>query len=85
MWPLACGRTAAKAALPIKSGCIRNGTDEGAVRYAVNNNKGVLALTIYAETLVILEAILGQFYLAVLLAGLISAYLSDRDQSSPPG
>jgi hypothetical protein len=26
-----------------------------------------------------LEAVLGQFYLAVLVAGLISAYLSDRE------
>lgn len=39
----------------------------------------VLPLTVYAESLVLLEAILGQFYLAVLVAGLISAYLSDRD------
>lgn len=45
----------------------------------------VLPLTIYAETLVFLEAILGQFYLAVLLAGLISAYLSDRDRPPAPG
>jgi hypothetical protein len=39
----------------------------------------VLPLTLYAETLVTLEAVLGQFYLAVLVAGLISAYLSDRE------
>ena len=44
----------------------------------------VLPLTIYAETLVFLEAVLGQFYLAVLLAGLISAYLSDHDRHSSP-
>lgn len=44
----------------------------------------VLPLTIYAETLVFLEAILGQFYLAVLLAGLISAYLSDLDKPPSP-
>jgi hypothetical protein len=43
----------------------------------------VLPLTLYAETLVTLEAILGQFYLAVLVAGLIGAYLSDRDRQPP--
>ena len=40
----------------------------------------VLPLTLYAETLVTLEAVLGQFYLAVLVAGLISAYLSDNER-----
>jgi hypothetical protein len=44
----------------------------------------VLPLTLYAETLVTLEAVLGQFYLAVLVAGLVGAYLSDRE-SSPGG
>lgn len=38
----------------------------------------VLPLTEYAETLVVIEAVLGQFYLAVLVAGLVSSYLSDR-------
>jgi hypothetical protein len=40
----------------------------------------VLPLTLYAETLVTLEAVLGQFYLAVLVAGLIGAYLGDRER-----
>jgi hypothetical protein len=38
----------------------------------------ILPLTDYAETLVVVEAVLGQFYLAVLVAGLVSSYLSDR-------
>jgi hypothetical protein len=45
----------------------------------------VLPLTTYAETLVILEAIVGQFYLAVLIAGLIGAYIGDRDRPPSPG
>jgi hypothetical protein len=39
----------------------------------------VLPLTLCAETLVTLEAVLGQFYLAVLVAGLVGAYLSNRE------
>jgi hypothetical protein len=42
----------------------------------------VLPLTIYAETLAVVEAVLGQFYLAILVAGLVGAYLSDRDNQS---
>ena len=42
----------------------------------------VLPLTLYAEALVILETVLAQFYLAVLIASLVGAYGSDRDQSS---
>lgn len=41
----------------------------------------VLPLNIYAETLVFLEAVLGQFYLAVLVAALVGAYLGDREKS----
>lgn len=37
----------------------------------------VLPLTIYAQTLTAAETVVGQFYLAVLVAGLVSAYLSD--------
>lgn len=40
----------------------------------------ILPLTDYAETLVVVEAVLGQFYLAVLVAGLVSSYLSDRER-----
>lgn len=37
----------------------------------------------YSETLVVLEAVIGQMYLTVLIAGLVGAYLSDR--SVTPG
>jgi hypothetical protein len=37
----------------------------------------VLPLTIYAQTLTAMEPVIGQFYLAVLVAVLVSAYLSD--------
>ena len=37
----------------------------------------VLPLTIYAQTLTAMETVIGQFYLAVLVAVLVSAYLSD--------
>jgi len=37
----------------------------------------VLPLTIYAQTLTAMETVIGQFYLAVLVAALVSAYLSD--------
>lgn len=39
----------------------------------------ILPLTEYAEMLVVLESVPGQFYLAVLVAGLVSSYLSDRE------
>lgn len=38
----------------------------------------VLPVNLDAETLVFTKAVMGQFYLAVLVAGLIGAYLSDR-------
>lgn len=38
----------------------------------------VLPVNAYAETLVVLEAVVGQIYLTVLIAGLVGAYLSDR-------
>ncbi len=37
----------------------------------------VLPQTIYAQTLTVMETVIGQFYLAVLVAALVSAYLSD--------
>jgi hypothetical protein len=37
----------------------------------------VLPLTIYAQTLTVTETVIGQFYLAVLVAALVSAFLSD--------
>jgi len=42
----------------------------------------VLPLTLYAQSLTYLETVLGQFYLAVLVAALVSAYLSDRERPS---
>ena len=38
----------------------------------------------YRETLAILEAVVGQMYLTVLVAGLVGAYLSDRVMPQPP-
>ena len=38
----------------------------------------VLPLTYFARTLAYFEAIVGQFYLAVLVAGLVGAYLSEK-------
>lgn len=38
----------------------------------------------YAQALVVVEALLGQFYLAVLIAGLVGAYLNDRVARRPP-
>ena len=43
----------------------------------------VLPLTFFSRTLAYFEAIVGQFYLAVLVAGLVSAYLAEN-QGSPP-
>ena len=40
----------------------------------------VLPLSVYSETLVFMEAVPGQFSLAVLVAGLIGAYLNDREK-----
>jgi hypothetical protein len=37
----------------------------------------VLPLTIYAQILTAMETVIGQFYLAVLVAALVSAYLND--------
>lgn len=37
----------------------------------------VLPLTIYAQTLTVAETVIGQFYLAVLVAALVSSYLQD--------
>jgi hypothetical protein len=45
----------------------------------------VLPLTIYAESLTYVEAVLGQFYLTVLVAALVGAYLSDREIRPDPG
>lgn len=42
----------------------------------------VLPLTLYAQSLTYMETVLGQFYLAVLVAALVSAYLSDRESPS---
>lgn len=42
----------------------------------------VLPLNIYAQTLTVMETVIGQFYLAILVAALVGAYLSDvRDVS----
>jgi hypothetical protein len=38
----------------------------------------VLPMNEYAETLVVIEAVAGQFYLAVLVAGLLGAYLNEQ-------
>jgi voltage-gated potassium channel len=43
----------------------------------------VLPLTFFSRTLAYFEAIVGQFYLAVLVAGLVGAYLTEN-QGSPP-
>jgi len=40
----------------------------------------VLPLTYFARTLAYFEAIVGQFYLAVLVAGLVSAYLAEKQE-----
>lgn len=45
----------------------------------------VLPLTIYAQTLTVMETVIGQLYLAVLVAALVSAYLSDDRSSSNAG
>ena len=42
----------------------------------------VLPLSLYAQSLTYMETVLGQFYLAVLVAALVSAYLSDRENTS---
>jgi hypothetical protein len=41
----------------------------------------ILPLSATARSLAYLEAIVGQFYIAVLVAGLVSAYISDRQSS----
>ncbi len=40
----------------------------------------ILPLTIFARTLAFFEAIVGQFYLAVLVAGLVGAYLAEKQE-----
>lgn len=45
----------------------------------------VLPLTLYAQSLTYMETVLGQFYLAVLVAALIGAYLNDRSSESETG
>ncbi len=45
----------------------------------------VLPLTIYAQTLTATETVIGQFYLAVLVAVLVSAYLSDARGGTDAG
>lgn len=42
----------------------------------------VLPLTIYSQTLTVMETVIGQFYLAVLVAALVSAYLSEDRSGS---
>jgi len=42
----------------------------------------ITPLTQTARTLSFLEAIVGQFYIAVLVAGLVSAYISTKQDSS---
>lgn len=42
-------------------------------------------VSVFAQTLVSLQAVLGQFYLAVMVAGLVGSYLSDRDQRDAVG
>ena len=42
----------------------------------------VLPLSLYAQSLTYMETVLGQFYLAVLVAALVSAYLSDCENTS---
>jgi hypothetical protein len=48
----------------------------------------VLPTHLYAQSLVVIESVCGQFYLAVLIAGLVGAYLNERgnraDPSTPP-
>jgi voltage-gated potassium channel len=43
----------------------------------------VLPLTYFARTLAYFETIVGQFYLAVLVAGLVGAYLSENQRQVP--
>lgn len=43
----------------------------------------VLPLTFFSRTLAYFEAIVGQFYLAVLVAGLVGAYLTENQGSRP--
>ena len=43
----------------------------------------ILPLTLSARSLAYFEAIVGQFYLAVLVAGLVSAYLSEQQGQAP--
>ncbi len=43
----------------------------------------ILPLTFSARSLAYFEAIVGQFYLAVLVAGLVGAYLSERQGQAP--
>lgn len=40
----------------------------------------VLPMTIFSRTLAFFEAIVGQFYLAVLVAGLVGAYLAEKQE-----
>lgn len=43
----------------------------------------ILPLTFSARSLAYFEAIVGQFYLAVLVAGLVGAYLSEKQSQAP--
>lgn len=43
----------------------------------------VLPLTFFSRTLAYFEAIVGQFYLAVLVAGLVGAHLTEKQRSPP--
>ncbi len=43
----------------------------------------ILPLTFSARSLAYFEAIVGQFYLAVLVAGLVGAYLSEKQGQAP--
>ena len=43
----------------------------------------VLPLTFFSRTLAYFEAIVGQFYLAVLVAALVGAYLTEKQRSPP--
>jgi hypothetical protein len=43
----------------------------------------ILPVTFSARALAYFEAIVGQFYLAVLVAGLVGAYLSEKQSQAP--
>jgi voltage-gated potassium channel len=43
----------------------------------------ILPLTSLARSLAFMEAVVGQFYVAILVAGLVSAYISDKQATRP--